>query len=125
MPILNSSVLRQSTLRQATIDIPEWEGSVILRELTGAERSELMVDTIQLQGALADRANMTPEAARRALAFAAEIVKRTWIDETGAPAVQEASELLGAPWHVLFRLATEAMILSKMVPSAIEAEKKI
>lgn len=125
MPILNSSVLKQVTLRQATIDVPEWGGSVILRELTGAERSELMVDTIQLQGVLADRANMTPEAARRALALAAEIVKRTWIDETGAPAVQEASELLGAPWHVLFRLATEAMILSKMVPSAIEAEKKI
>lgn len=125
MPILNSSVLRQATLRQTTIDVPEWGGSVILRELTGAERSELMVDTIQLQGALADKANMTPEAARRALALAAEIVKRTWIDETGAPAVQETSELLGAPWHVLFRLATEAMILSKMVPSAIEAEKKI
>lgn len=125
MPILNSSVLKQSVLRQVTVDVPEWGGSVILRELTGAERSELMVDTIQLQGALADKSNLTPDAARRALTLAAEIVRRTWIDETGAPAVQDAKELLEAPWHILFRLATEAMVLSKMVPGSLEAEKKI
>ena len=110
MPILNSSVLRQSVLRQVTVDVPEWGGSVILRELTGAERSELMVDTIQLQGALADKSNLTPDAARRALTLAA---------------VQDAKELLEAPWHILFRLATEAMVLSKMVPGSLEAEKKI
>lgn len=125
MPILNGSVLRQSALRQATIDVPEWGGSVILRELTGAERSELMVDTIQLQGTLSDRASMTPEAARKALSLAAAIVHRTWIDETGAQAVQNVNDLMEAPWHILFRLATEAMTLSKMIPAAIEAEKKI
>jgi hypothetical protein len=125
MPILNASILKQTALKQATIDVPEWSGSVILRELTGAERSELMVDTIQLQGALADRANLTPEAARKALALAAEIVRRTWIDENGNQAVQDVVELMEAPWNILFRLATEAMILSKMVPNSLEAEKKI
>jgi predicted solute-binding protein len=125
MPILNASILKQTALKQATIDVPEWSGSVILRELTGAERSELMVDTIQLQGALADRANLTPEAARKALALAAEIVRRTWIDENGNQAVQDVAELMEAPWNILFRLATEAMILSKMVPNSLEAEKKI
>jgi hypothetical protein len=39
--------------------------------------------------------------------------------------VQDAKELLEAPWHILFRLATEAMVLSKMVPGSLEAEKKI
>jgi hypothetical protein len=125
MPILNANVLKPTALRRTTIEVPEWSGSVILRELTGAERNELMVDTMQLQGVLADRANMTPDAARKSLALATAIVQKTWIDEDGAQAVQDVNDLMNAPWHVLFRLATEAMVLSKMLPSSLEAEKKI
>lgn len=116
-----------AALRRKSVFVPEWDGDVILRELTGAERLELSAGVVDLYHAMGD--DGTPKSGadvRRMIEFAAQVVQYAWIGEAGKQVVTDAQfdMLLQVPWPVLMSLTGEALRLSRMAPGDVEELKK-
>lgn len=114
-------------LRRKSVAVPEWDGDVILRELTGAERLELTAGVLDLYQVLGEGGvPKTGDDVRRAIEFAARVVQMAWIGEAGQQVVgpEQFDMLLGVPWDILMTLAGEALTLSRMTPGDIDTLKK-
>ncbi len=116
-----------AALRRKSVFVPEWDGDVILRELTGAERLELTAGVVDLYHAVGD--DGTPKSGadvRRAIEFAAQVVRLAWVGENGQQVVKDEQYdlLLQVPWPVLMSLAVEALRLSRMAPGDVDELKK-
>ncbi len=48
--LTRDAILAQKTLRQETVDVPEWGGTVIVQELTGKERDAFEASCVQKKG---------------------------------------------------------------------------
>ena len=101
-----------ATLRRKAVFVPEWDGDVLLRELTGAERLELAAGVIDLYQVLGEGGRPTSgEDVRRALEFGARVVQAAWIGEDGGQVVGDGEPfemLLQVEWTILMSLAGEA-----------------
>lgn len=116
-----------ATLRRKAVFVPEWDGDVLLRELTGAERLELAAGVIDLYQVLGEGGRPTSgEDVRRALEFGARVVQAAWINEDGEQVVDAASfdMLLQVDLPILMSLAGEALRLSRMAPGDADEVKK-
>ena len=79
-----------ATLRTVTVHVPEWDGEVILRELTGAERTELLEGVVDLYQVFEQNGSALPQSGaqlRKAFEYAAKVVQLTWVMEDGQQAV--------------------------------------
>ena len=121
---------RPATLRTAQFDVPEWGGLVLLRELTGAERTQLLEGVVDLYGVFQRHGGVTIESGaelRQAFEYAAKVVQMTWVDGDGNQVVAGPADfdlLLQQDLGVIFNLATQALTLSKLAPLAVEEGKK-
>lgn len=124
LEVLNGSV---PSLRRKFVAVPEWNGDVILRELTGTERLELTAGVLDLYQLLGEGGvPKTGADMRQAIEFAARVVQMAWIAEDGHQVVgsEQFDMLLGVPWEILMTLAGEALSLSRMAPGDIDTLKK-
>ena len=117
-----------ATLRRKAVFVPEWDGDVLLRELTGAERLELTAGVLDLYQVLGEGGLPKSGAdVRRALEFAARVVQLAWIGEDGGQVVGDGEPfemLLQVEWTILMSLAGEALRLSRMAPGDVDGLKK-
>lgn len=116
-----------ATLRRKAVFVPEWDGDVLLRELTGAERLELTAGVLDLYQVLGEGGlPKSGEDVRRALEFAARVVQLAWIDDEGGQVVgdEQFDMLLQVDWTILMSLAGEALRLSRMAPGDVDGLKK-
>lgn len=124
LEVLNGSA---PALRRKFVNVPEWDGDVILRELTGAERLELTAGVLDLYQLLGEGGMpKSGDDVRRAIEFAARVVQMAWIAEDGNQVVgpEKFDMLLGVPWEILMTLAGEALTLSRMAPGDVDTLKK-
>jgi hypothetical protein len=49
-PLTREVILAKRALKQETVDVPEWGGTVIVQELTGAERDAFEASCVQKRG---------------------------------------------------------------------------
>lgn len=114
--------------RTALVDVQEWGGQVMLRELSGAQRTRVIEHVVDLNGVLgASVGSVTGADVRRAFEASAEIVKMTWVDAEGEPVVQTAEDydlLLCQPYTVVLQLAAEALKLARLTPESVGEAKK-
>lgn len=128
--LLGLGALRKgaTALRTTEIEVEAWGGRVRLRELTGAQRTEMIEDAIDLGKALMGVEGMPSGAeARRALEFAVKLIAATWVDGEGNPVIASTEDrdlLLQQPFGVLLDVAGEALRLSGMQPASVAEAKK-
>jgi hypothetical protein len=70
--LTKAAILKRTTLRTEKMEIPEWEGSVFIRELTGNERDEYELSIVDPE------TNQVNKAGMRAI-----LVVMTLVDEEG------------------------------------------
>lgn len=130
MGLVDLNALRQGAgvLRTTEIEVPAWGGSVRLRELTGAQRSEMIAQAIDLGKGLANADGMPSGAGAKAtLDFAVAVIAATWVDGDGNLVITDAAGralLHEQPFGVLLELSGAALRLSNMHPGAVEDAKK-
>jgi hypothetical protein len=98
------------TLKREEVDVPEWSGSVYVREMTGLERDRFEVVLIE-----GKRAN-----------FRALIAAFTVCDEDGQRIFTEADAkaLAGQPASAMDRISTVALRLNAITASDVEDAAK-
>lgn len=105
----------------ATVDVPEWGGSVRVRELSAAEVAEVQALAMAAvaDGQIANRGAL--------LQFQAQVVIAGWVDDAGANVLTGADtvDILAQPAAIVARLAETITKLSGMGASgpAVEAAK--
>lgn len=122
MPILGIEALSGRILKEHEIDIPEWGGSVLVRELTSAE-----VDSIRRVAMVAVDPKtskiMDPGALYR---FQLRLIATGWINSDGSRVLkdEEIDKLYDVSNAVTQRMATEIMQLSGLDTTATETAEK-
>lgn len=114
---LGREALAKPILKRQTIDIPEWGGAILIRELTVRERAELGDDADAL--ASGQRAQTVVRAMAR-------LVRMAWIGDDGMPVMTEDDEaaLLEQPLSVIEPLTNAIIALSGLGSNALEDAKK-
>jgi hypothetical protein len=111
-------VLKRSVLKTETVDMPEWGGPVILREMSAAQ----VVEFNRFARAVSD------DEAGADMRRAAWTVVTCWVDEAGDQILSEedAPILLATQTSTLIiRLSLRALVLSGMLPGrALEPGEK-
>ncbi len=115
---IGRDILQRSVLRTERIDVPEWDGEIILRSLSAAQTAEFSKFG-KSQDAAAD-----PSASLR---LAAWVLVHSWIDETGAPGltVDYIDALLeGNSVDLINGLGKRAMQISGLAKDALASAEK-
>lgn len=120
---------RPAELRRALVDVPEWGGQVLLREFTGAERTELLAGIVDLFHVFQTNGTTLPQSGaelRQGFEYACRVVQLAWIDERGAQVVtgDQVDLLRQQDLAVIFNLAGEALKLSRLAPTGLKEAKK-
>ena len=115
MSILSAAdITAVQDLKRETLPAPEWGGELLLQEITGRQREQLLTWLRQLPGD--DPSAFTHGYRERVLAM-------SLINEDGSPLfadLEAGIEILGAKSNDLLRRASEtAMALSGLIPSAV------
>lgn len=126
---INKSILKRNVLKRKTIHIPEWDGEIVVRELTGKEAIALNQTAVEI--------NFDRQAGRfdadKAQRWEARTVMAGWINEDGSHVLEsgDIDDLLNTqPRSVIERIAKEIRILSGMdrakpdAPSPADEAKK-
>lgn len=80
MTYLNrSQILESDDLQRVEVEVPEWGGTLLVRELTGRERGQLEAGSLRQQGSGVAWQPQSLETVR------ARVVAMAAIDENGAP----------------------------------------
>ena len=115
---LGREVLTRRVLKTECVAVPEWEGDIILRAMSGAQTMEFT--TVG--------ASIDPKAdPGAALKLAAWVLTECWVDEEGdrVLAPEDVDTLLATQTaDVINRLATRAMQISGLAPEAIASAEK-
>lgn len=109
-------ILKAEDLKTERVEVPEWGGDVIVRELKGKARDEFEASQYVKKG---DKLEFTNENAR------AKLVVRSLVDEDGKLLFtpNQASFLGDKSGAVLDRLYDVAAKLSGLTPNAVEDAK--
>jgi hypothetical protein len=107
------AILGKTKLKTERVDVPEWGGAVLVRELTGAERDAFEASILDDQGN-ADRERMVNSRARLAV--------RSIVDENGERLFSDDdAEALGVTsGRALDRVFSVASRLSGITPDDLE-----
>lgn len=118
MGVIGRGVLLKPVLRTETVTVPEWEGPIILREMSAAQ----VIEFVRFNHGQADD---DPGADMRRAAWT---VVACWMDEAGDPILTEEDIpllLATQPANLINRLSVRAAVLSGMLPaSALESGEK-
>jgi len=123
MMLDRDAILSRKQLKRETVDVPEWGGQVIVRELTGAERSRYEAgysDTVM------GEAKSVSDKTKRFETMRAKVICVATINEDGTRVfhdddIAEINELSG---QALDRLASVIMRLSGYTKEEQEKLKK-
>lgn len=117
---INKNILKRNVLKRKTLHIPEWDGEVVIRELTGTEAIALNQSAVEI--------NLDRQAGKfdadKAQRWEARTVVAGWINEDGSHVLEasDIDELLNTqPRSVIERIATEIRILSGMAKAKPDA----
>lgn len=113
MARIGKEIFQRNTLKRKTIQITEWEGEIVIRELTGAEAIPINQKAVEIS----QSRNTNTFDAKLALYWEAEIVCYGWINDDGGRILEleDIDELMGTqPRSVIERIAKEVRILSGM-----------
>lgn len=122
MSVLGKGIFEKITLRRLVLDVPEWNGTVLLQELTPQQVEEVQavarsaVD-IKRREAKSDTAMM---------AFQLLLVAKGWINEDGSRVLQdsEADKLRNQSYAAVSRMGVAISELSGLTePAAQKAAK--
>lgn len=114
MVLSRDEILSVEDLRVRTVDVPEWGGQVLVRELSAAERDDLEGETIAIENESEKSRNLR-----------ARIVVRCVVDEKGERVFGDKdAELVGrksgAAVDRIFQVASELSGLSKDSAETLE-----
>lgn len=115
-----------AVLRTVLVEVPQWGGTVMLRELNGAQRTQMIEKIVDLYRVTSNK-DMSGADLRAAFESAAQVVKLTWVDADGNPVIANQDDydlLLRQPLDVVMEVAGEALKLSGMAPDAVTEAKK-
>jgi hypothetical protein len=115
---LGREVLLRSVLKTVCVEVPEWEGDIYLRQMSGTQTMAFTA----LGAAIDPKAD--PGAALR---LAAWVLTATWVDDGGSQVLtaNDIDDLLATQTaDVINRLATRAMQISGLAPDAIASAEK-
>ena len=110
-------VFLRAVLKTETVDVPEWGGPILLRELSAAQ----VVEFVRMNRAQADT---DPGADMHRAAWT---VIACWVDEAGDPILTEddmAMLLATQPASLINRISVRAAVLSGMLPRELAADAK-
>ncbi len=115
--LTKEQILSVDDLARERIEIPEWHGSVLIRELTAYERNKLGVEFMGVDGAV-DQSRISPDLFPR---IAAAVI----IDEQGKRmfSVKDVEALGEKSFEAVNRIVSRALILSGMTEEAAEEGK--
>lgn len=117
-PTIGRDILARRPLRSERVDVPEWDGEIILRSLSAAQTAEF-ASFGKAQNAATDPA--------ASLRLAAWVIIHSWIDESGAPVLTEADTdalLEGSSVDLINNLGKRAMQISGLAPDALASAAK-
>lgn len=115
-----------ATLRTVLVEVPQWGGTVMLRELNGTQRTQMIEKIVDLYRVTSNK-EMSGADLRQAFESAAQVVKLAWVDGDGNPVIQNQDDydlLLRQPLDVVLEVAGEALRLSGMAPESVTEAKK-
>lgn len=118
-PTIGRDILSRRTLKTERVDVPEWDGEIILRSLSAAQATQLT--------ALSRSQSVSPTDPKNGLYLAAWVLTQSWIDEEGARVATEAdidTLLEGNTTDLINRLGTKAMQISGLTPDAVASAAK-
>lgn len=119
---LGRGFLEQRTLKSVVVEVPEWDGEVILRELTGEEMAEVQA----IATSAMDMNTRQVKDGKALMLFRATAICLSWVDEDGNHVMErkDIPLLLRQSYRVLDRLADVVEEMSGMNQAALEAAKK-
>lgn len=115
--ILGKGALANSALKREAVDVPEWGGAIILRELSAREQSDLTMR----RKALTEDTDINA-----GVALMVRYIAYAWINEDGTHVLGEddMDALLDQPVSVLKAISDVALRLSGDMPEAAAEAKK-
>lgn len=118
--LLGKDVLGKRKLAQSTIEVPTWGGSILIRELTGAE-----VETVRSIAASAVKDGQVTDQANLRV-FAHSLIVSGWInaDGTHVLAEDEGNLLYDESNQTIDTIADAIAVLSGLRPKAVEQAEK-
>lgn len=114
MAILGKEALGRNALKRKTIDVPEWDGQIIIRELNGHGAGLVAAGGMEISQAR-QNGTFSPQMALRWLA---QTVASGWVNEDGSYVLQGSDDidqlLATQKQSTLEQIASEIRILSGM-----------
>jgi len=121
MALTRDQILGIVDRKQKVVDVPEWGGEVIIKEMSGADRAEYMASIIKFETNEKGEVVAEPDPANGD----AKLLSYCLIDEDGNRLfTRDDIEALGAKnGEVLERLANEALNLNAIDKEAVDDAK--
>jgi hypothetical protein len=119
MPNLGREALNKDTFKRMVVEVPEWGGTALIRELSAAEVARVQ----QIANDAVDVATRTVKDASALARFQAEVVVAGWIDDSGnnVLTLADVDNVLAQPSKIVILLSREISKLSGMeATSSIE-----
>lgn len=120
--IIGRDVLRRQVLRTERVEVPEWGGEIIMRQMSAAEITEFALYGEQL------RAGGGSIDAEESIRLAAQAVAAAWVDEEGKRVLTSAddvTELLRTQTaDTINRLSRKALEISGLTAAAVGTAAK-
>lgn len=113
MSHIGKDILKRNTLKTKVIEVPEWGGTILIRELTGKEKIPIDQGAIEISQARQKGALSADTVAR----WQAQAVVSGWINEDGSLVLQpsDIDELLAKKeGSVIERIAVAVRVLTGM-----------
>lgn len=129
MSFIGKEILGRKTLKRKTVDVPEWEGQVIIRELTGREAEPISQGAAEIRKAVQDG---KPDA-KYAIRWQAQTIALGWINEDGNHVLEagDINTLIDTTGHSTIELLSREIrilsgmqILDKDADAPVEQAKK-
>lgn len=104
--------LNKVTFKRAVVDVPEWGGNALIRELSAAEVARVQ----QIANTAVDMVTRTVKDVSALARFQAEVVVSGWIDDAGSNVLTTADvdAVLAQPSKIVALLSKEISRLSGM-----------
>lgn len=119
--IVGRNVLGKRCFSQQKVDVPEWGGAVLVRELSSAE-----IATVRTAAKVAAKQSVDNVDANSISSFERLLVEFGWIDESGQRVLEdgESALLAGESARIVNTLASHIATMSGLNPNAVTDAKK-
>ena len=112
MANVGREALGKATFKRATVNVPEWGGDALIRELSAAEVARVQ----QIANTAVDMTTRTVRDVAALARFQVEVVVAGWIDDAGANVLtaSDVDSVLAQPSKIVSLLSKEISKLSGM-----------